>query len=135
MKRIRRYIWRLWRWAKFLWKEEIEEWDPSYMLRVFQFELSLMRENMEADKNHGGTEQRARQMRICEILLKRMADDDYRSGPIHPDLGIGSEEWEKWVNDNRKGIRRAWMHENYMYNEDAEMLGKILGKHSRGWWT
>lgn len=151
LRKLKRYLKRCYRWCKFLWVEEIEEWDNTYIFKVWAFELEQIRHSLEAGSRHTCWERNCRLIKIAELLLKRIAREEYTTpkldGWILDDISYdfyapgGIEPTYKGVILDTKGaffyrrhVRRNEEHEKYMRQQDIRLLCDILAKHSGKWW-
>ena len=77
-----RYAKRVFAYMRFLWQEDIEEWDSVYMFKMWAFVLERHRRVIQGNKRHFYWKRDVRNMLICEECLKRLAtigDDRYES--------------------------------------------------------
>jgi hypothetical protein len=93
-------------WTPVIWFDADCDW--SYLARIMEFKMRRMAKH---HKEHGcvvDSPRIAKELLICAELLKRLSDDDV-------------------------DFERVKLHDKKMthYNE---YLGKMIGKHLRGWW-
>lgn len=141
-------------WFPIIWRDR--NWDHSYMFEMLEYKLSLMEKLFRKYGHSVNSEKDAHYIMICKNLCKRLADDEYTNpyeerNRLHHEWF--SRKFEEAMNKepNKNGfitvVRRhepdepddRWIlpaheHEEYLANQDLELLCRLIRKHSRGWW-
>lgn len=102
------------RWFPIIWFDRDFDWD--FLAQIMEFKLRRMA--LIFDKGyHVGSENDARQCRICAELLKRMTEDNYHENA-------------------RKAFRGKFAidHTMNMAKQDQRYLGVLIGKYLTHWW-
>ena len=73
MNKFFRFVKRLYIWAPILWQDR--DYDYTYLLRIMSFKISLMRKEISTNNRHTSAMETAKQMRLTELYLNRLADD------------------------------------------------------------
>jgi hypothetical protein len=102
---ISRFFKRLLVWIPILWNDH--DWDYTYLFIMMEKKLSLMREYHETKGLSMDRQKIAKQIKTCEVLLKRIIADEYPFSNTKPHSSIDS---------------------------DCKYLGMYMFKHVRGWW-
>ena len=108
----------LWRWRRIIWEDR--DWDHMYLLAVMKKKIEQMEITERKFSLHASAPRHAQQLRVCRLLINRIERDDYC---LYPD------DW------NRMGNKRAWQHEEYLMQQDYDLLFKIMPKYIREWWS
>lgn len=158
--RIARWIRRSIKWAVFFWRNNIEEWDQSFIFQVFAFELEIVRKHHEANKRHLDWPNVTKAMQICELSLKRMAFRDYyfefMQEHFYSKYGEHKLIWRpsecgrfsSLVGSSFNGIpetpaqkkehaltsKLGQQYERSMKAQDSALFSKIFSKKSDRWW-
>jgi hypothetical protein len=102
------------RWTPVIWHDRDYDW--AYLAEVMEYKLRRM-SKLFGTGHHVSSERDARRMLICAELLKRLRMESYQC----PDNGLPITP----ANVKRDGmVGRSYQ----------EYIGKIIGKHLRGWW-
>jgi len=115
-------------WLPVLWDDCY--WDQSYLLRILEYKL---REMAKFHRDHGHcmkSGRTAKQLFEASYLCKRMANEDYSSGP----------EWQPLISSNFDDFKfpdpmyLGRYHSDYLYQQDLDRLCLLFKKHLRTWW-
>ena len=106
----RSFVRNIWFYRRELWNDQ--PWDHSYIYRFLRRKLQQM---IALDGISLSWPQQKKKMHLCVLLLDRLIEEDYTDIPP-----IG------WL--------KAWKYEEYMIEQDIELLFKTLQKHIRCWW-
>lgn len=140
VRRLCRYIRRVFLWARFLWKEGIEEWDYVYILKILQFAIASQRLETESaiarlaeDGICLGEGVQVKQMRICEALIERIVRCDYPQ----PSWGRPLRKWDLLGDGKFAFEDDCWdvYHDESMQTQDLKLLTDMIRKHLRRWWV
>jgi hypothetical protein len=83
---------------------------------------------------HIGAEADADNMKVCVCLLDRLVEDEYmeRAERYLPGMNLLSHTPSEYRTEVK---RQLWVKRSRMLlHQDLEYLGKMLSKHSFGWW-
>lgn len=142
-------------WRKVIWKDR--NFDQYYIYAILKHKLTLMEECIR--DSYVGSDKEADNIKLCVYLLDRLMKDVYfemafkkhfeKWGDIELEFKPieGDDEYsevlfnQKNVNTkeekekSRIDFKRACDHENYLRDQDLDMLFTIMRKHIRGWWN
>lgn len=142
IKRIIRKIRNIFLWLPILWQDE--QWDGNYVFRILDFKFKLMEENFLNDAIIADAEKCAKEIHICRLLCKRLYENEYDDmlGLIHHSIDF--DDFIQRINSGQKTItcgrlgwcdNTSWMrYEDYMIQQDLELLFKLMQKHIHCWW-
>jgi len=142
-------------WFPIIWKDRW--WDHWFIYAVLHRKLSLMEHNF---RHHGVSANRkhdADKIKLCVLLLERLRDDNYFEMAYkqhHEKWGEPEFDWidtddpdlvelkikhdnvitEEDKKQERKEFKTATEHENYLRQQDLEMLFGLMRKHIQCWW-
>lgn len=104
------------RWIPVIWFDHDYDW--GFLNTILIYKLERMAKTME-NGHLMNCERRARQLRICATLCRRLRDEPYYdiAEMRHPGKG---KFWAKMVADLGK--------------QDQTLLGKMIGKYYTHWW-
>lgn len=95
-----------------IWKDDW--WDWYGMLKVWERQFRVRAEHFAKQGCHVNAHKDAKRLLICAALCRRILEDAYIGAP---------------------GTSARWaVHCGEQQARDAELLGKIIGKYSLGWW-
>jgi hypothetical protein len=119
-------------WVPFLLEDH--DWDFAYILRVLEYKIARTRKCITKN-NHISTkdiELICKRTRTCELLLRRLRDDDYidLSSVFDENYDIG----KTLSPEKSELLKKLNAHEVYLRNQDMDMLFKYLKKYGRSWW-
>jgi len=97
------------RWIPVIWFDEDYDWSP--LAEIMEWKLRRMSKVLY-NGHHVGSNKDAKRTLICAEILKRIREDK----PIEPITRISVER--------DMARKKEW----------GELMGKIIGKHLRGWW-
>jgi hypothetical protein len=141
IKRFIRKIRNIFLWLPILWRDE--QWDGTYVFRILDFKFKLMEENFINDAYVADAKKCAREIHICRLLCKRLIDCEYEEmlGLIHHSIDFDDfiqrlNSGQKTITCSRLGYggKRWMMYEDYMIQQDLDLLFKIMNKHINCWW-
>lgn len=137
------------KWFPIVWKNR--DWDHYFIYVALRHKLRLTEEHIRVHNNHTTAQQTAKKIKICVNLLDRLISD------VHHDIAFKNHD-KKWgtpefnwkdapclitrknvktIEDKekeRKDFKRCCEHEQYLINQDKEMLFKIMNKYITDWW-
>lgn len=143
-------------WFPVIWKDR--NFDQHYIFLILHHKLKMTEENVR-NGPHTTAEQDAKQIKLCVLLLERLIKDDYLfmvmkdhdikwgSGkmvtepiPDKPNYcsvefmyeNVHTPDDEK---NQEKDFNRAIDHEQYLRNQDLDVLFNTMKKYILGWWT
>jgi hypothetical protein len=145
----------LWAYLPIIWHDR--DWDYSCLLTLWAKKFDRMADLFQNYGHHVGDEERARQLRVCASLCRRIREDDYNepmkaeheaqwgrldwfSSPTeNPRLsrmnfffpGVKNEQEEKLADWHWHRIHN---HAEKQKKADLEYLAQIIGKNLLGWW-
>jgi len=144
----------LFRWLPVIWRDRT--WDAHYLYSLLEFKFKNMEKDFRRCSWHVGAEKQADQIKVCRLLCKRLKEEEYTTP--YDDRNKPHNEWFRrkveesfHAEPDEKGhiilVKQhepdepegRWIfsqaeHENYMKQQDLDLLGKIIRKHSLGWW-
>jgi hypothetical protein len=133
------------KWFPIIWKDR--HWDHWFILEILRQKIRFQRESIYKYGHHVRAYADCENMRIAELLIKRLQDDDYSDHHMKEleqefgELDFGerglrrskviTEEDEKreWA-----AHKRAISYNEYMKSQDYDYLFKHLKKHLEKWW-
>jgi hypothetical protein len=132
----------LFRWFVIIWQDR--DWDQYFLLRILELKFRRM---AELHENHGHllhASRYARQLRIAELLCKRMrkSEHDFIAEGRYP----LPENWKIWFEDipDRRHSKICTTPDPWakprgelaasLGKQDKEMLGRLIGKYLDHWW-
>lgn len=134
IKRIKRII----EWIPVLWKTE--DWDHGFMTQIWSYSLKRLRDSM-INGHSVMSETRLKNINTAIFLLKRIGrDHEYTDLDIdllirkYGPLGIPGIDKETWPKEAIKELVDLSKKDKYLFNQDIDLLSKILKKHLLGWW-
>jgi len=153
MKNFYRSIKRLFYWFPVIWKDR--DWD-DYFIWILLYHKFKSMENFYKHKAQPIVgDNRASQIRVCNLLLKRLTDSNYldiafkqhekKWGKLKSNWGIFNEKLTKLdihrtkvtpetEAQERVESKRCHELEDYLERQDLAYLSHLINKHSRGWW-
>lgn len=124
-------------WAVFLWNDY--DWDFIFILQVLKFKLVRTRKNLESDPWHSFSKKSRRKMLVCETILDRLVEEEYRWIAINAEPLLKDVPWHqlnvKLTDQQSKAFKRATEQEDRLRNNDLDLLFKIFKSQYRTWWT
>lgn len=120
-----------------IWKTR--DWDYYYIYEFLYYKIKVHRENLAKNNRHVGVEKNIHRMKTCELLLKRLMEDDYAYLDIvHRDgeYGKGSYfEYKTVIKEFKdREIDTLFKLEQSRRQQDKDLLFKLLSKHMDKWW-
>ena len=97
-----------------------EEFEHSYLYETMSLKLQRMEEYQERSRLSRDWKEVRDEIKTARLLCERIANEDYV-----PFID-GKFMFPFWKN--------SWDYEEYMINQDLELLSKLLTKKSRTWW-
>lgn len=125
-------------WLPLIWEDR--QWDWTYLLRVMQFKMRLMRRYHERWRRHSDVEYTIHRLRTCELLIERLLNDDYCTQDYaiyfqkYPSRWRGGGEPRVPNQEERRMFREIMDREVRMRQQDEEALFRLMRKHYRRWW-
>ena len=153
MKNFYRSIKRLFYWFPVIWKDR--DWDDYFIWSLLHHKFKSMENFYRYKAQPIVGDNRASQIRICNLLLKRLTDSNYL------DIAFKQHEkkWGKLITNHRdyeKDLTSVFISrtkvtpetalqervesnycrelEAYLEKQDLVYLSHLISKHSRGWW-
>lgn len=147
------------RWLPIIWKQY--DWDYSYALEAFKFQLENLAKNLDSDKAYGlGSTHRAQQIRTAIRLMNKVYEEDYAceyQDKLKEKYGEDVLEFnfipsdkegysflkrnyevdDKYANrrDEIAKDKDKWFRESNAKQERAhKLLWKYIEQNIRGWW-
>ena len=138
IRRVIRFIKRLFRWIPVLWNQE--EWDFGYTYDILKLKLQEIRKDIENDKIH--TEDCIKEeLEQIDSVLDHL--DKFRHWEDYIDIPVPSEDFERYTpledgcysvnitKEERKAYEKARKFEQKHYNA----FWNELKKYSNNWWV
>lgn len=147
---------RIFEYLPVVWNDR--DWDEHYIYKILKYKIErTRRENLRG--NHLHKNRYAKQMRTCEILLDRLAKDNYFDKlnekhekkwgelkvdflPVNPDSGYGqidlshpNAKTAEQKEQQSKEFKRIMKQENMLRKQDLDLFAKIFARNSRNWWS
>lgn len=136
LRRLKRFILRLFRWIPVLWNQE--EWDYEYVYDLLEMKMKELRENISKDTWHEsrGVKKRIKQIDVCLRRLDMWRNwTEYYEYPtddiIHTPTDNGCYKLEYTSEKNEKQRLGAIKFEQKNYDK---FWKNFLAWH-QGWWT
>ncbi len=137
-----RRIKRLIEWIPVIWRTN--DWDYSYMLEIWEYSLRRLRHCLETGMSKNGP-QDAKNIRTYEILLKRIAEDNYlehewnkffEKYPLQGDGNITLDTKNVTIHNQKHSdeLTKLANQEKYLVEQDIEFFCYLFKKHMRSWW-
>jgi hypothetical protein len=143
------------KWTPVIFKDKW--WDDYYFFKLLEFKLKIMEVSFKTKGHHLYAERDSKKMKICRILCKRISDENYYDNvfqdhdkkwgelkmKVHNDNGIEFRQvsferpnciTEKDKEKEHKECQRLWKKEEYLKNQDLDLLFKTIRKNIQGWW-
>lgn len=119
------------RWIPVLWFDRNYDW--TYLVRIMERKFELMESQ---HRNHGyyvGAEISAKQLKICQELCQRIRNDYnyFPNDQWSPEIG----PWHQRYRDQKFKKPERQCYEDYMRQQDIDLLTKMIAKHLQKWWT
>ena len=117
------------RWFPVVWKDR--DWDHVYIYDVLRFKLKNT-EKCIRNGLHVDADKEANRIKTCVNLLDRLRNDVYQD--------MIYRDWDNNIDMNNRtkeesaDFRRRYQHEDYMIEQDIDMLFNIMKKHMQKWW-
>jgi hypothetical protein len=159
-----KYVWRalkigtknLITWFPIIWKDR--QWDHTFIYTIFRKKLSLTEHYIRNYGIHVDAKRDADRIKTCVLLLDRLLEDEYHEMAFkrhHEKWGQPEMQFKKCEDstnysklhihhdkviteqdevNERKDFHNAYEHEQYLREQDLELLFKIMRKHIQGWW-
>jgi len=144
------------KWFPIVWKDR--DYDFYFIYVTLRHKLHLTEQHIRNHDIHTRAKEDADKIKLCVNLLDRLIADDYheiafkrhdekwgagelnfKKLPENDELyeGIISHKHVHTEEDKekeRKDFKTAYEHEQYLKNQDKEMLFKLMNKYIEGWW-
>lgn len=121
-----------------LWK--IREWDNSYLLQLWAFTLDRHIKKTYDEGIAVVTKSQRRRAKACSAALRRMANEEYDAWYLHMlYTDVDGEDFFARLNRERtpeeaRMSKEMRSMEEYLYQQDADLVGKFLKKEIRKLW-
>ena len=148
-------IYRVMRWLPVIWNDR--DWDDAYFFKLLEFKLTGMKKDMEEGPGLYDYKS-AEQIEYALKILRRINSCPYIDiAYMFHDKKWGEIKlrWEKIEGTNRGRLfidrdnvitredvrqesiehKRCSKMENYLEQQDIDILFRYIAKHIRGWWT
>ena len=132
----------LWYWLPIIWSDR--QWSDSYICIILAHKLQYHRKYLQTSKwcmQHVGIEKDIKKIHTCELLLRRIIDDDYLFAlniDWHYDKNkdFSALLWKETLCHtlNWAGDKRWLYYSDYMKKQDLDLLCKLINKHLFSWW-
>jgi hypothetical protein len=138
-------------WFPVIWNDR--QWDHIYFLMIVQKKLKLMESSFRKYGHHVGSEKDANKIHYAYLLTKRLIDDNYMENAFKRHTELFGELFMKfddkthrvhinYVKANTpKEIQacnnlfdKCCKHEDYLKNQDLNLLLLHFKKHLTKWW-
>ena len=142
-------------WFPVIWKDR--NWDHTFIYEILKHKLDLTQKHLRKYGHHVDAEKDADRIKVCVNLLNRLIKDDYHENAFkkhHEKWGEpefnwtdlqGSELSQLQINyknvktdqdkaNQEKEYRKCIEREEFLKNQDLDLLFKIMRKHIQGWW-
>lgn len=143
-------------WFPVIWTDR--NWDYWFIYKILHKKLDLMEKHIRKHDNHTCAQADADNIKKCVLLLDRLIADKYHESAFKnherkwgesdmiftkskedPEMkkldiiypNVTSTEDEKL---EKKDFKRAMNHEEYLKEQDINMLFNLMKKHIRTWW-
>lgn len=114
------------------------DWDYYHIYDFLEFKIRKNRECMEKYGIHVGKEKNIHRMKTCELLIKRLKEDDYiYSQHYHGDgeYGVGFySHYYHPMNSRKENFDLICKLEQVRKKQDKDLLYKILYNNIEKWW-
>jgi len=142
-------------WFPIIWRDR--NWDHVYIYDIFRHKLDLMEKNIRKYGNHVDAEKDSDKIKICVNLLDRLLKDKYHNNAYKDYYKKWGETQIEWGDENKSGsslvkithpnvktdkdkkeerkhYKRCMDHEQYLKEQDLDLLFKTMRKHIQKWW-
>lgn len=135
-------------WFPIIWKDR--SWDHYFIYVNLHYKLKLT-EKVIRNGHHLYRNKTADKIKICILILDRLIKDNYLDNALekhNEKWGEGEFQFKnnefhiKYENiknkddeqKQQKDFRAAVKHQNYLREQDLDILFKLLRKHIQSWW-
>lgn len=143
------------KWFPIIWNDR--DWDRHFIFKILRFKLQNVEECIR-NGCHLNCEKDADDIKLCYLLLDRIIKDEYYENaskefsekwgesdfefidvPDKPEYQELNIRYENDPNNEReeergKEVQKLFKHENYLKNQDINMLFDKMRKHILKWW-
>lgn len=142
-------------WFPVIWKDK--NWDHWFIYEILHKKLSLMEHFIRNYGHHVRAEQDADNIKKCVLLLKRLKDDEYHENAFKQHREKWGEPEFEWKESDRpnssqlhikhdsvktekdkireqKDFKTACEREDFLKQQDLDLLFTLMGKHIQTWW-
>jgi hypothetical protein len=136
------------KWFPIIWKDR--DWDYHFFYDMMRYKLNNMEKSIY-NGMHIGCEKESKHIKICVNLLDRLIEDKYSDnaheihkkkwGKCNMSLNNGfmtfvyeNDKNDEHKTERNKDLRKCIDQEEYMIEQDLNMLFDILKKRIRKWW-
>jgi hypothetical protein len=139
----------LWRWFPIIWKDR--DWDQYYIFELLKFKFKNMEHNFRNYAHIADADKVADDLKVCQLLLKRLIEDDYYDNVYKwhdKKWGELEVDWDKspikfsrrYVNSKEekekehKEYMRLYNREEMLRKQDIRYLFHIITRKITMWW-
>jgi len=143
-------------WFPVIWKNR--DWDHYFIYVILRHKLHLTEQHIRNHDMHTRAKEDADRIKVCVNLLDRLIADDYhemaykkidekwgeleltstpcedRDGYHEVHINRPKVKTPEDKKQERKEFKSAYEHEQYLRNQDKNMLFKMMSKYIEGWW-
>lgn len=116
-------------WFYIIWTDR--DWDNYFLYAMLHKKLVRMEKLYRFHGSLVSSENSANQLRICKCLLKRLMEEKYFDYSIIPDDWNISRPLPPLISEK---LSKEAKHEEYLIEQDLDLLFKTMRKCVRGWW-
>lgn len=131
------------KWLPIIWYDR--PWDYSYTLQMLKHKIRFQREHINKYARHTGYKEQCHKMRVAELLLERLTNNDYctlewqefqKNYPSEiTECADGRSLWKPSKKPgNVRELNRLIKYEQDMWQQDFKYLSELLRKNIRHWW-
>ncbi len=138
---------RLIEWIPIIWEDR--DWDSAYLFSIMSYKIGRMRESIGEEDRHTCAQKNCRDMRIAELYLNRIVDDDTplqnayfctcSDNILDDGFCIACQEYLGLLPSIRIRRKRTRYPKKRQYSNHERALWenfiKHFSKHSRSWWS
>lgn len=107
-------------WLSVIWKDR--NWDYTFLYRIMEHKLAKMEKFFIEKAISTNALEDSRNIRLCKLLLQRLKTEAYSDNLMTKHINALC----------RKGS--IFGYEDYMINQDLDLLFKIMRKQIKNWW-
>lgn len=141
-------------WFPVIWLDR--QWDQVFFYKILRKKLSLMEKQFRTNGLAITSEDEAKKMKLCVLLLERLLADNYEENAevdfrkrwgeprmvttprddeyVNVDIVYDTVKTPKDKEQNRREFLNYMQHADNMKKQDLELLFKTIEKNIQGWW-